>query len=212
MKPLLLDCFSGAGGAAKGYQQAGFYVVGVDIKAQPRYSGDEFHQADALEFIAAHGREFDVIHTSPPCQSFSWVTPKAHKPKHPDLIAPVRQLLQGTGKPYVIENVGGARAQLINPVKLCGSMFSLKTHRHRYFEIYPNVLLLTPPCQHDFEPLLVTTAGSNSRAIREKGNYKSVKNAALAYGIDWMNCEELKEAIPPAYTKWIGGRLLARLK
>jgi site-specific DNA-cytosine methylase len=68
--PVLLDLFCGAGGAARGYQMAGFRVVGVDIKAQPRYAGDEFQQADALAFVAEHGREFDAIHASPPCQAY----------------------------------------------------------------------------------------------------------------------------------------------
>jgi DNA (cytosine-5)-methyltransferase 1 len=33
-KPKLLDLYCGAGGASKGYQRAGFYVVGVDINPQ----------------------------------------------------------------------------------------------------------------------------------------------------------------------------------
>lgn len=202
----LLDLFCGEGGASVGYHQAGFEVVGVDINSQPRYPF-EFHKEDAFEYLSRYANDFDVIHASPPCQAYSWVTPSSHKDNHPDFIAPIRSLLLETGKPFVIENVGGARKLLDSPVKLCGSMFGLKTFRHRYFEMYPKILIITPPCSHNFRPLLVTTAGNNSRAIRRKGEYKSVKNAPEAYGIDWMSFKGLKEAIPPAYTKFIGGHL-----
>ena len=210
MKPKLLDLFCGEGGASYGYHLAGFEVVGVDLHKKSRYPF-EFHQADAFEFLREHGHEFDVIHASPPCQAYSWATPKSHRENHPDFIAPIREQLEKTGKPYIIENVGGARHLLHEPVKLCGSMFGLKTFRHRYFEVHPKIVLLTPPCRHDFQPLLVTTAGNNSRAIRSEGNYKSVKNAPLAYGIEWMSCEGLKEAIPPAYTKFLGLKVRACL-
>ena len=205
-KPILLDMFCGEGGAGMGYFLAGFDIVGVDIEQKTRYPF-EFIQTDALQFIAKYGCKFDVIHVSPPCQSYSWCTPTTHKANHPDLIEIMRRLLESTGKPYIIENVGGARSKLKSPIKLCGSMFGLMCYRHRYFEINPNILLLTPPCRHDFRPLLVTTAGSNSRAIRG-GNAKSVKNASLAYGISWMSTDGLKEAIPPAYTKWIGEHII----
>ena len=105
-KPRLLDLFCGAGGAAMGYYRAGFDVVGVDIKPQPRYQF-EFHQGDALEYCAAHGYEFDVIHASPPCQAYS-VTRSIHGNEYPDLVAVTRAALQATGKPWVIENVVGA--------------------------------------------------------------------------------------------------------
>jgi len=204
----LLDLFCGEGGAGYGYHLAGFEVVGVDLQSQTRYPF-EFHQGDAFEYLSRHANDFDFIHASPPCQAYSWLTPNSHKENHPDFIAPIRELLLKTGKPFVIENVGGARRLLENPVKLCGSMFGLKTYRHRYFEIYPAIEILTPPCNHAFKPLLVTTAGNNSRAIRKAGEYKSVKNAPLAYGIDWMSFKGLKEAIPPAYTKFLGECLIA---
>jgi DNA (cytosine-5)-methyltransferase 1 len=130
----LLDTYCGAGGCAVGYHRAGFEVVGVDINPQPRFPF-EFHQGDAIEYIREHGHEFDVIHASPPCQRFSEATPMERRDKHPDLIAPTREAMQATGKPYVIENVENARAELANPVKLCGTMFGLPIWRHRYFEI-----------------------------------------------------------------------------
>jgi len=203
----LLDLFSGAGGAACGYQRAGFYVVGVDIKSQPRYCGDEFIQADALEYVAEHGREYDVIHASPPCQAYSEATPMAHRGNHPDLIAPTRELLQQIGQPYVIENVEAARALLVNPVMLCGTMFGLGVQRHRYFEIWPHVFLLTPPCKHDFVPVYVTgSTGRSGCGFPRKDALIDAKRRAM--GIDWMVTGEIDEAIPPAYTEWIGQQLL----
>jgi DNA (cytosine-5)-methyltransferase 1 len=208
MKPRLLDLFCGEGGAGEGYRRAGFDVTGVDINPQPR-NPHRFILADALEYVRQHGREYDAIHASPPCQHYSWATPKGYHDNHPDLIAATRAALQETGKPFIIENVGGARKVLSSPAKLCGSMFGLKTYRHRYFETWP-FSILAPNCNHNFRPLLVTTAGSNSRAIRGD-KPKSVKNAPEAYGIGWMSCDGLKQAIPPAYTEWIGRQLMEAL-
>jgi len=198
----LLDLFCGAGGAGMGYHRAGFEVVGVDINPQPRYPF-EFHQADALEYLAVHGSEFDVIHASPPCQRWSWETPLEHREKSLDFIAPVRELLLSVGRPYVIENVSGARAQLRAPVMLCGSMFGLRVFRHRYFEIWPRVLLLTPSCRHDFEPVYVTgSTGWSGCGFRRVDATIAEKRAAM--GIDWMVTAEIDQAVPPAYTEFIG--------
>ena len=130
-----------------GYHRAGFQVVGVDIKPQPRYPF-EFHQADALEYLAQHGAEFDAIHASPPCQAYSEATPMERRQDHPDLINPTREAILKTGKPFVIENVESARNRLVNPVMLCGSSLGLLIERHRYFEINPQMFILTNPCQH----------------------------------------------------------------
>src|SRR3990172_8007103 len=134
----LLDLLCGAGGAAMGYHRAGFdEIVGVDFKPQKHYPFT-FVQADALEYVAAHGREFDAIHASPPCQRYSNMTKRwGIGINHPNLIGPVRERLQEIGIPYVIENVKGA--PLENPVMLCGSMFGRGAseyglRRHRYFE------------------------------------------------------------------------------
>jgi len=206
-KPRLLDCFCGAGGSARGYQQAGFYVVGIDINPQPRYVGDEFFQADALEFIAAHGHEYDVIHASPPCQAYSEMTAKKYRGNHPDLIAPTRELLAATGRPYVIENVENARRLLVNPVMLCGSMFKLNLWRHRYFEIWPPVFLLTHPCDHSLEPVLIT--GTTRRKPENGGRFEySAQQCREASGLNWMTRGEMDQAIPPVYTRFIGERLL----
>lgn len=134
-RPRLLDLFCGAGGAAMGYHRAGFEVVGVDIKPQPRYPF-EFIQYDALGFVASHGKEFDAIHASPPCHEYSTATRhrKNRGITYPDLLPGTQKALRGIGKPYVIENVPGAKALLSDPMLLCGGMFDLGVMRHRYFE------------------------------------------------------------------------------
>lgn len=208
--PRLLDLFCGAGGAAMGYHRAGFDVVGVDIEAQPRYPF-AFHQADALTFPLDG---FDAIHASPPCQRYSAATTVHGRDvieSHPDLIDPLRPLLQATGLPYVIENVPGAplRAALI----LCGSMFGLEVRRHRLFE--GAVPMMAPAsCNHSEAAVPVyghTGAGANRGRERERGRSNGVADWRRAMGIDWMGVNELAEAIPPAYTEYIGRRLMAAL-
>lgn len=206
----LLDTFCGAGGCTKGYQRAGFYVVGVDIKPQPHYCGDEFVQADALDFIREHGHEYDVIHASPPCQEYSGTKSWHPDSKHPDLVRQTRIAMLDIGKPYIIENVVGA--PLENPIKLCGTMFDLYVIRHRLFETNP--LILFPPgyCNHR---LPVVQCGK--RPVRWEqyhsvvGHFSDVEYGRLAMGIDWMTGAELSQAIPPAYTEWIGKKLLEML-
>lgn len=200
---IALDLFCGAGGATRGYQLAGFYVVGVDIRQQPHYCGEEFYQSDALEFVAAHGHEFDLIHASPPCQRYSQCTPREYREGHPDLIGAVRLALQKTGKPYIIENVPGARSLLHEPGMLCGTMFGLPLFRHRYFEVHPQIHLW-PQCHHTEPPVLVS--GTTRRKSRGRKEY-SIAEKRAAMGIDWMTTSELDEAIPPAYTEWIGTHL-----
>lgn len=206
----VLDLFCGAGGAAMGLHRAwaDAEIIGVDIHPQPRYPF-HFVQGDALH-PPFDLKEFDFIWASPPCQGYSVLTPKSHKGAHPRLIYDVRAMLKEAGKPFVIENVHGARRHLDNYLMLCGSMFGLRTERHRYFEIQPMLSFwLTPTCRHDEMPLLVTTASKASRAKRiEKGLVpKSVTHAPLAYGIDWMNAKELCEAIPPAYSEYIARQI-----
>jgi DNA (cytosine-5)-methyltransferase 1 len=208
-KPKALDLFCCAGGAGMGLHQAGFEVVGVDIEAQPRYPF-AFVQADALTYPL---EGFDFIWASPPCQGYSHLTPKDAKGGWARLIPAVRARLIGAGVPYCIENVVGARKELIDPILLCGSMFGLRTQRHRLFETSFGVV---PPkqCNHSEIPLLVTTASKASRERRFKLGMvpKTVKNAPLAYGIDWMDFSGLKEAIPPVYAKFIGHVALEHIR
>lgn len=209
-RPRLLDLFSGAGGAARGYQLAGFHVTGVDINPQPRYAGDVFVQGDALEYVRAHGHEYDAIHASPPCQAYSAATPKEHG--HADLYGPTRAALIATGLPYAIENVIGA--PYASGVVLCGSMFGLTAdgewiQRHRNFET--SWFVFQPDCAHPKSPraVLVTghSFGSRTRDLRHS-RQGPFELAQRLMGIDWMNRKELTQAIPPAYTEWIGQQLI----
>ena len=211
VRPRALDLFCCEGGAGMGYHQAGFDVLGVDIEQQPRYPF-AFVCGDALAYLAKHGHEYDAIHASPPCQGYSHLTPEAHRANYPKLIPQLRAMLRELGKPYVIENVAGARYELENPVMLCGSMFGLRTQRHRYFETsFP--VAAPCACDHSQIPLLVTTASKASRKKRFALGMKpkSVKNAPAAYGIDWMSCEGLKECIPPAFTSFLGRAIIQTL-
>ena len=222
-RPRLLDLFCGAGGCTKGYQRAGFYVVGVDISPQPNYCGDAFVQMDALEFLRRllAGEEvagwrledFDGIAASPPCQAYSAATGE-HRDKHPDLVAETRRLLREAGLPYVIENV--ERSPLENPVTLCGSGFGLPLRRHRLFEAsFP---LMSPGCAHggQVKRFDVYEHGkwrkSASPAIYGKGGRKAVEHWPEALGIDWMTRDEMAQAIPPAFTEHVGSYLMRHLQ
>ena len=196
-----------------GYARAGFEVVGVDINPQPRYPF-EFIQADALQLDPEFIASFDAIHASPPCQSYSDLAKRNNNAdKWPRLIEPVREMLIRSGLPYVIENVEGA--PLIDPIVLCGTMFKgLRVLRHRLFE--SNILILTPP-HNAKHPICHTFDKRKSQfgktdemkdfvSVNGGGNC-SVAAARDAMGIDWMNKNELNEAIPPIYTQLIGEQL-----
>jgi DNA (cytosine-5)-methyltransferase 1 len=244
----LLDLYCGAGGAAMGYHRAGFDVVGVDIKEQPNYPF-EFIQSDVFELEESFINEFDVIHASPPCQAYSFAT-KGIRNKgkvYPDLLGKTRNLLIETRKPYIIENVVGAK--LIKPLRLCGTMFNLRVIRHRLFENGTDVWIYPPcGCQHkgtikngdvvaviNGNPIGSYSAGGDNETRRRlrKQYYDRVKaryctvaghggDGSARYSdwcdamqIDWMNKHptltknkyDLTQAIPPAYTEWIGGFL-----
>lgn len=208
-KPVLLDTYCKAGGAGKGFCLAGFEVVGVDIQPQPNYPF-EFHQADAIEFISAHGKDFDVIHASPPCQAFTAYRRRGSGvgDNYPDLIGATRTALRDASKPYIIENIPGA--PLESPVRLCGSSFGLDVRRHRLFECsFP---VSAPPCNHAWQKPrfpAATNRAPNSRRTVEIGVWRiPLEIQQRAMDIDWMTLEELSEAIPPAYTEHIGRQLL----
>jgi DNA (cytosine-5)-methyltransferase 1 len=203
----LLDLFCGAGGAAVGYARCGFIVTGVDNRPQPHYPF-HFIQDDALHYVRLHGHEYNAIHASPPCQRYSCATPKSHRARHPDLIAPTRAALIATNKPYIIENVPGARCHLHNPITLCGSMFGLRLRRHRLFEIKPHLPIVTPPCNHT-GPIIVMNGRTRLPNGRSTGSKLAECRAALE--IDWMTRDEIDQAIPPAYTHFIGCYLMAYL-
>jgi DNA (cytosine-5)-methyltransferase 1 len=221
-KPWLLDGFSGAGGAARGYRRAGWFVVGVDIKPQPRYAGDVFVQGDALEFARLCGRYFDAVHLSPPCQRFSDLAHRnGNALDHPDLIAPSREVAEALGIPYVIENVESApiRADLL----LCGTMFEeLRVLRHRKFELGGGLVIEPPPPCDNVHPLVFThdkrkrhygKLDQNTSFVQVTGGGNcTLANARKAMGIDWMTKDEINEAIPPAYSEFIGAAMLDHVR
>ncbi len=213
MKPRLLDLFCGAGGAARGYANAGFEVVGVDIADQPNYPF-EFYREDALEALREGPEAFDAIHASPPCQAYSTLAARHPENEYPAHIEAARDLLQATGLPYVIENVEGA--PLHNPTMLCGSSLGLDVRRHRLFET--NFPLMAPGCSHGGKPkrFRIYEHGawrlSPFVAVYGHGGGKEREAGPAAMGIDWMTRAELVEAIPPAYTEHIGGYLLTHLQ
>jgi DNA (cytosine-5)-methyltransferase 1 len=201
-KPKLLDLFCGAGGAAVGYDCAGFEVTGVDINRQKNFPF-EFIQGDALEYVSEHGNEYDAIHASPPCQGYS-VSKHLGNGKHPLLIESVRDLLIESQKPYVIENVVGA--PLINPTTLCGAMFDLLVYRHRLFETSFPLLAPYHP-KHVIKQAKMGRPVNDGEIISVVGHFSNVPYARMAMGIWWMTGKELCQAIPPAYTHWIGKQL-----
>ena len=206
----LLDLYCKAGGASKGYQLAGFEVVGVDIKKQKRYPF-KFIQADCLELMKDMEflKSFDVITASPPCQTHSITqhlrNAQGKSTDKIDLIPQTREALIASGRPYVIENVPGS--PLVNPIQMCGSSFGLKVRRHRLFE--SNLQLKGSVCNHKEQGKPVGIYGSMRDEIPNGGHTaKSIEQAREAMGIDWMIWGELVEAIPPIYTKEIGTQIL----
>lgn len=201
-----------------GYHRAGFDVVGVDIAPQKNYPF-EFIQADALAVLRAGGvgrwlvpESFDAIHASPPCQAYTRAGAlRVEKRSHPDLIGPTRALLEQTGLPWVIENVPGA--PLMDPVQVCATGFfplgyalDWELQRHRLFEA--NFPIQGTACRHSGKPTISVVGHGATKATRTKlGRNPSIAEKRLAMGIDWMNRDELSEAIPPVYTRFIGIQL-----
>lgn len=216
-RPVLVDLFCKAGGMTKGYQQAGFYVIGVDIEVQPNYCGDEFLQADAIELLEAWLRGdtwcshvVAAVHASPPCQAYIRSGNTAKDGRHPDLLPAVRKLLEATRLPYVIENVPGApmRADVV----LCGSMFDLAVRRHRWFEVNWPVAPWTPPCDHS-RPITGVYGHPHGAEGAAPGMLPGdLATWSAAMGIDWMTAKEIAAAIPPAYAEHIGRQLMAHVR
>lgn len=227
----ILDLFCGAGGASMGYYQAfadpaSVSITGVDSHPQKRYPFS-FIQADALDYVEKHGREYDFIASSPPCQFASQITPD--KSKHHNFIPATRDALQASGAQYCIENVTGARNHLLYPIMLCGAMFpELRVYRHRYFE---TSLTIDAPghSPHDDdrpEGLISITHNGQLFQFQNKGTYRkittkgfitvtgnpcNVKYARLSMDIDWMSGGELDQAIPPPFTQYIGVQMFQQM-
>jgi len=237
-KPKLLDLFCGAGGSAVGYAKAGFAVYGIDNKPQPHYPFP-FLQMDALEamdrLLRGEGltfsngetiylKDFDAYHASPPCKADNQAVlcrpeREALRATYPRLIAPIRERLLSTNKLFVIENVPLARRQLRNPIMLCGTMFGLKVRRHRYFELHGFEILFMPATCGCKGKAGFTNASSGfssfhngAKLISVAGHNFSVEDAKIAIGIDWTGQDGLSQAIPWAYTEYIGKYLIAQIR
>lgn len=215
MKPRLLDLFCCAGGAAKGYQRAGFHVTGVDINPQPNYCGDAFHQGDALIYLAEHGHEFDAIHASPPCQASTALTKGTNKGRvYPNLIPATRELLANFSMPTVMENVQGA--QVRKDLVLCGEMFGLGVIRHRLFEINNAAVERKVHMPHRGRVAGYRHGewfdGPYFAVYGDGGGKGTVAQWQQAMGIDWTDVrKEIAEAIPPAFSEYIGSQIIAQL-
>jgi DNA (cytosine-5)-methyltransferase 1 len=209
----VLDLFSCAGGAGVGYARAGFDVTGVDIAPQPNYPFD-FVQGDAIEYVREHGHRFDLIHASPPCQASCALTKGTNKGReYQQLIPQTRAALETTGRPYVIENVAGApiRRDLV----LCGEMFGLSVIRHRFFELGGWTADRPEHRKHRGRVAGMRHGewftGPYFAVYGDGGGKGSVAQWQEAMGIDWTDVrKEIAEAIPPAYTEFIGHRFADR--
>lgn len=215
-KPRLVDLFCGVGGMTKGFQDAGWYVLGVDKAPQPDYCGDEFFEMDAIKFAKKHRRKFDAAHASPPCQDFSLLTvgnrAKGLPDNHINLIPQTRRALLATGRLWSMENVMGAPMR--QDVMLCGLMFDLPLFRHRKFEL------------HGFgvdQPVHPSHKGHRVKAYRygkfydgdifgvygSGGSKGELKEWQRAQNINWTkNFHSLAEACPPDYAKVIGEAMM----
>lgn len=203
-----LDLFCGAGGATRGLQLAGFHVTGIDIKAQPRYCGDTFIQADACN-PPVNLDDFDIVWPSPPCQGYVGFNKSWNVSTAPKLVEVVRELL--AGHPLtVIENVVGA--PLLDPGMLCGSQFGLRVRRHRLFET--SFFMFWPKCAHD-GGRYVGVYGDHPQGHYGDGyripRARSLAEASAAMGIDWMPWKELTQSIPPLYSEFIGRAAMRHL-
>lgn len=215
-----------------GYHRAGFEVTGVDIEPRPRYPFRMIH-GDVLDLSVPFLREFDAIHASPPCQAHTAMKSMHNAKAHADLIEPTRTMLVASGRPWIMENVVGA--PLDAPIMLCGTMFGLgvedaELRRHRLFEAsFP--ILFVPQCQHGARDTIGVYGGHirNRRRARTIGVYGegvrdsrrkfdkgvpdfTIEQGREAMGCDWMTTAELSQAIPPAYTEWLGRELIAHIE
>jgi DNA (cytosine-5)-methyltransferase 1 len=206
----LLDLYCGVGGASAGYYKAGFDVTGIDLKHGRRYpykyiKGDVLLYLQDLDFL----RSFDIIHASPPCQTHSITqhlrNAQGKSTNKLDLIPQTRAALIASGKPYVIENVPGS--PLINPIQLCGSSFGLQVRRHRLFE--SNMKLTGSVCDHRAQGRPVGVYGSLNDQIPKGGRTATtIDEGRDAMGMPWAIWTELVEAIPPAYSEYIGKQII----
>jgi DNA (cytosine-5)-methyltransferase 1 len=230
-RPRLLDLFCGAGGAAVGYHRAGFEIVGVDLEPQPHYPF-EFHELDAMDVLYGLSKSaewkrpawmlFDAIHASPPCHDHANISGRNRKAAGPKgtgwMLSATIDLLGRLSLPWVVENVQTARmAPHVYRARLCGSSFGLDVRRHRWFA--SNQALMVPPCAHYLQTPRFRSLDSRQATLAAvvgvHGHLNYAGEAELrrsAMGIDWMTNDELSQAIPPAYTEFIGAQLLQAIE
>lgn len=218
MRPLLLDLFCGAGGCSAGYARAGFEVVGVDREPHPDYPFDLI-VGDAMTVLTTPRvlDAFDVIAASPPCQVWSTITP--NRENHVDLLTPTLEILRSSGRHYIVENVPPARRVMRSPVKVCGSSFGLEVRRHRYFE--SDIPLMQLDCHHGRQGRPTGVYGDHPQddkdyrrpdGTRRGSKAVDVEHARRAMDIDWMGWLDLAQAIPPAYTEFLGAQILDQMR
>lgn len=218
----VLDPYSCQGGAAMGWHLAGYDVTGVDKDPQPRYPFT-FIQGDAVEYILAHGHEYDLIAGSPPCQAQS-LCQRIQGREHPRLIGPTRKAMESTGRPWIIENVEEARDELRDPVMLCGASFGLHTYRHRLFEPGGGLTLAAPAHQPHVhrtvkmgrplktrEDYLEEGLDRDGDWYHAVGNFSNVPYVKRDMGVEWMSRDGIRECIPPVYTRFLAGQVAALL-
>jgi DNA (cytosine-5)-methyltransferase 1 len=211
-RPTLVDAFCKAGGAGMGYHLAGFDVVGVDIEPQPNYPFS-FVQTDAVKFVAEEGHRYDAIHGSPPCHDHSALSALTGTDDTGYLLAATREAMKATGRPWVLENVQGA--DMARWLVLCGDMFGLAVQRHRYFELGGWFAMQPPHGKHRGRVAGYRHGewfdGPYFAVYGDGGGKGTLEQWRAAMGIDWMDKAELAQAIPPAYTQFIGEQLLEHL-
>ena len=219
MKPRILDLFCGAGGTSMGLHRAGFDVTGVDLAPMPNYPF-KFHRGDALDFLAEHAHEFDAFWAGPPCQSSCALTKGTNRVtkamNHFDLIPATRAALQATGRPWVIENVQGAEVR--RDITLCGEMFpGLAVIRHRYFEVNGFPVMQPPHIKHRGRVAGWRHGeyfdGPYRQVYGDGGGKGTVAEWQVAMGITWTDVrKEIAEAIPPAYSEYVGGQIIEQIQ
>lgn len=209
-----------------GYHMAGLTVDGLDLEPQPNYPF-KFFQGDALAIDPVKvRRRYVAVVASPPCLGYTTLAARYPHIRHDKLIPATRDLLEEIGLPYIIENVENAKNELIDPVRLCGSSFGLRVRRHRLFELSAGFEITPPACDHQWQDrhrpyeVYMTEARGGSRwtgampvhgaglQLRERDDWY---RASVAMGIDWMTRPELNQAIPPAYTYYLGRKLMRHL-
>lgn len=216
----VLDLFCGAGGAAAGYQHAGFEVWGADIDPQPEYPGEKFERMDVTEFFdmprSFFHAHFDAIHASPPCQAHSALTKGTNKGnEYEDFIPRTRAWLDKVGLPYIIENVAGAPIR--KDIMLCGEMFGLGVIRHRYFEL--GGWSVEQPAHLPHRGRVAGWRhgewydGPYFAVYGLGGGKGTLEQWQQAMDMPWVTARHgLAEAIPPAYTDFLGTALRYHLE